>query len=103
MFTHRKVVLVAPSTSENKVRFDRIDSRNLLSHLDRLATFENRIAGTDQIREASLYINEKLSEIQGIVAYIDNFPIFTSFPLNSEIIDALIESISIGRLRLLKI
>ncbi len=80
------MVLVAPSTSENKVRFDRIDSRNLLSHLDRLATFENRIAGTDQIREASLYINEKLSEIQGIVAFIDNFPIFTSFPLNSEVI-----------------
>lgn len=74
-----------PSPSEKTGQLERINSRSLLSHLERLAKYENRIAGTEQIREASLYINQKLNEIQGIDAYIDNFPIFTSFPVNSEI------------------
>jgi hypothetical protein len=63
---------------------DQIDLSNILSSVKELMRYENRIAGTDEIKEASLFINNYLEKLPGIEAWIDKFSIYTSFPLESE-------------------
>ncbi|MFX0185453.1 MAG: M28 family peptidase [Candidatus Hodarchaeota archaeon] len=64
---------------------DQIDLSNILSSVKELMRYENRIAGTDEIKEASQFINNYLVKLPGIEAWIDKFPIYTSFPLDSEV------------------
>jgi len=64
---------------------DQIDLSNILSSVKELMRYENRIAGTDEIKEASLFINNYLEKLPGIEAWIDKFSIYTSFPLESEV------------------
>lgn len=69
----------------NNLYRDRIDISSVLSSVKNLSKYENRIAGTESIKEASLFIKGFLEELQDLEVWIDKFPIFTSFPLESEV------------------
>ncbi len=64
---------------------DRLDFNNILSFVKSLSKYKDRIAGTESIKEASLFIKGFLEELQDIEVWIDEFPIYTSFPLESEV------------------
>ncbi|MFW9777526.1 MAG: M28 family peptidase [Candidatus Heimdallarchaeota archaeon] len=58
---------------------------NLLAIVQELMKYENRIAGTEQIKNASRYISEFLNSFTEIKVWIDQFPIYTSFPISSDL------------------
>lgn len=71
--------------SINDLNRVKLDINRILSSVKDLSEYENRIAGTESIKEASLFIKGFLEELQDIKVWIDKFPIFTSFPLESEV------------------
>ncbi|MFW9906254.1 MAG: hypothetical protein ACFFFH_18180, partial [Candidatus Thorarchaeota archaeon] len=63
----------------------KLDINKILTSVKNLSKYENRIAGTEPIKKASLFIKGFLEEFQDIEVGIDKFPIYTSFPLESEV------------------
>ncbi|MFX1283200.1 MAG: M28 family peptidase [Promethearchaeota archaeon] len=72
-----------PST--NKLNKHIIDLKSIMTSVKELSSYKNRIAGTDQIKEACLFITGFLEDIQDIETWIDKFPIYTSYPVESEV------------------
>ena len=72
------------NTLTNNLHNNKIDLESMLSSVKELSRYKNRIAGTDQIKEACLFIKGFL-ELHNIKTWIDEFPIYTSFPLESEV------------------
>ncbi|MFW9855554.1 MAG: M28 family peptidase [Candidatus Thorarchaeota archaeon] len=66
---------------------EKIDPKleDILIIIQELMKYENRIAGTEQIKNASRYISKFLDNFTGIKAWIDQFPIYTSFPISSDL------------------
>lgn len=57
--------------------------QRIWEHTVNLSTFKNRIAGTEEIRRASMYIRDYLTTLSGVDVWIDEFPFLTSYPIKS--------------------
>jgi hypothetical protein len=68
---------------DSALKNSKINVEKLWEHITNLSNFRNRIAGTKEIKSASIYIRDYLMKLSGIKVWIDNFPLLTSYPIKS--------------------